>query len=352
MSGIQRQYTAIDLFSGAGGLTEGLKLAGFQVAAAVEIDAVARSTYTANHPEVTHLFSDIRALRGEELLETVGIGFGELDLLAGCPPCQGYSRIRTRNRGSATDDERNDLVFDFMRLVEAIRPRAVLMENVPGLASDARIVRIRQHLSALGYYGGADLVRIADAGDYGVPQHRRRMILMTSLTGPIDEPPKVAEQVTVREALGTIDPPGETGDPLHVIGEFRDARIREVVSLIPKNGGSRRDLPEEFQLACHRRSNGFRDVYGRMQWDSQAPTITAGCYHPSKGRFLHPDEDRTITLREAAVLQGFRPDYSFPAERGKMACASMIGNALPPPFVMHYAKMIRRALEGEQNGRT
>lgn len=345
-----RSFTAIDLFGGAGGLTEGLKLAGYTVLATVEIDPTARETYSANHPEVGYLFSDIRQLTGREVLEAVGLGVGELDLLAGCPPCQGYSRIRSLNRGSA-DDDRNDLVLDFVRLVDALKPRSVLMENVPGLASDGRMSEVRRRLGDLGYYVGPDLIRIADAADYGVPQHRRRMILMTTLGGPVGEPPKPAKRVTVREALDGLDAPGSTSDPLHVASRFRARRVRELVTLIPKDGGSRTDLPDGLQLECHKRSTGFSDVYGRMAWDSQAPTITAGCYHPSKGRFLHPDEDRTVTLREAAVLQGFRHDYSFSMSRGKMTCASMIGNALPPPFVMHHARMIRAALEGGTNGR-
>ncbi|MCL6560156.1 MAG: DNA cytosine methyltransferase, partial [Firmicutes bacterium] len=120
----------------------------------------------------------------------------------------------------------------------------------------------------------------------------------------------------------------------------------ELIRRIPKNGGSRTDLPEEYRLACHKRCNGFKDVYGRMAWDDVAPTITGGCFNPSKGRFLHPEEDRAITMREAALLQGFPRRYKFPATDNKSAVAWMIGNALPPPFIAAHARCIATIFNG------
>jgi len=120
---------------------------------------------------------------------------------------------------------------------------------------------------------------------------------------------------------------------------------------IPKNGGIRRDLPSEFQLKCHQRCNGFKDVYGRMAWDDVAPTITGGCFNPSKGRFLHPEEDRAITMREAALLQGFPKLYKFPTIDNKSAVALMIGNALPPPFITAHAKCVKTALIEKRSNR-
>ena len=114
--------------------------------------------------------------------------------------------------------------------------------------------------------------------------------------------------------------------------------------MIPHNGGSRKDLPEEYWLNCHKKCNGFKDVYGRMAWDDLAPTITGGCFNPSKGRYLHPEENRAITMREAALLQGFPRDYNFPIVTNKSALAMMIGNALPPPFVKAHAISIKDAL--------
>jgi DNA (cytosine-5)-methyltransferase 1 len=143
-----------------------------------------------------------------------------------------------------------------------------------------------------------------------------------------------------------MNEPGKSRDALHNIPEkVRTARIQKLIRDIPKNGGSRRDLPKSRQLKCHQRSNGFYDIYGRMAWDEVAPTITSGCFNPSKGRFLHPDKDRAITMREAALLQGFPRSYIFDLSPGKEAIALMIGNALPPEFIRRHALQIRRALE-------
>jgi DNA (cytosine-5)-methyltransferase 1 len=128
------------------------------------------------------------------------------------------------------------------------------------------------------------------------------------------------------------------------LGENRSKEVRELIALIPKNGGSRSDLPKRYQLDCHKRSDGFSDVYGRMAWDDVSPTITSGCHNPSKGRFLHPSQNRTITLREAAILQGFPRRYRFNVDHGKESIALMIGNALPPPFIAAHAGALRRGL--------
>lgn len=326
--------TAIDLFSGCGGLTLGLKLAGFDVVGAVEIDALASETYALNHPEVRLWQTDIRDLDPESVLAALRLEPGELDLLAGCPPCQGFSSIRTLNGHREVADERNDLLFDFLRFVYAMRPRNVMMENVPPLMDDRRFSRMRDELEAAGYHVTAD---VRDAADYGVPQRRRRFIMVASLS----ETPQLADpspnRVTVRQAIRDLPCAGDSGDPLHDFPERRSEAVHARIRSIPLDGGSRMDLPLDQQLPCHQRSNGFKDVYGRMAWDDVAPTITGGCIKPSKGRFIHPEEHRAITLREAAILQGFPGDYHFSLARGKHACAEMIGNALPPRFVRQHA---------------
>jgi DNA (cytosine-5)-methyltransferase 1 len=147
---------------------------------------------------------------------------------------------------------------------------------------------------------------------------------------------------SVRDAIGHLPRPGSSGDPLHDVSEKRSEKVKRLIASIPKNGGSRRDLGRKRQLRCHTDCDGFNDVYGRMAWDEVAPTITGGCVNPSKGRFLHPTQNRSITLREAALLQGFPADYYFSLERGKFAAAQMIGNAFPPPFVRPHAIIIRR----------
>lgn len=337
----EHKLHAIDLFSGCGGLSLGLKGAGFTIDAAVEIDRKAQETYRLNHPNVRLYPQDIRKLDPAQILLEASLEVGELDLLAGCPPCQGFSRLRTKNRMTSVSDDRNDLVEDFLRFIEVMKPKTVMLENVPALAKDQRFLSMRDKLHALGYQ---TVVHVLDAADYSVPQRRKRLIMLASKVHAPVVAGKMQKRVSVREALKGIAEPGQGRDKLHGLGENRSQKVRDLIALIPKDGGSRSDLPAKYQLDCHKRSNGFRDVYGRLAWDDVAPTITSGCHNPSKGRFLHPSRDRTISLREAAVLQGFPRSYKFDVVHGKEAIALMIGNALPPPFITAHANALRAGL--------
>jgi DNA (cytosine-5)-methyltransferase 1 len=326
--------TAIDLFSGCGGLTLGLKKAGVAVIGAIEIDEKARDVYRANHPEVAFLANDIRNADPIEIMRRLRLRPGQLDLLAGCPPCQGFSRIRRKNKPGARADERNMLIDNFSLFVEALLPKNLMLENVPGLADYPRFHAFRRHIERLGYNYEWSLL---DVSRFGVPQRRTRLILIASM----DKTPTMAKpsrrRVTVRDAIGALPSAGASGDPLHDLPEIRTERVRSLIAAIPKDGGSRSSLPPEMRPACHRDYKGFNDVFGRMAWDDVSPTITSGCSNPSKGRFLHPTEDRAITLREASILQGFPPTYKFDARLGKETLALMIGNALPPPFIRKQA---------------
>lgn len=338
--------TAIDLFCGCGGLTLGLKQAGFRVVAAVELDPLAVETYSANHPDVRVWRRDIRRVPAAELMRTLNLRRGELDLLAGCPPCQGFSSMTTLNGKKRMHHPLNNLLFDFIRFVRQMLPKAVMLENVPGLARSSQFRELRRVLKALGYrceYG------VLDAAKYGVPQRRRRFILVGSRLAPVQFAPQARVQRTVRQALSKLGSRARN-DPLHTLGEKRSPHVMELIRSIPKNGGSRLDLGLARQLPCHRKCDGFKDVYGRMAWDDCAPTITGGCVNPSKGRFLHPTENRAITLREAALLQTFPPTYFFSLRRGKFPAAQMIGNALPPEFVRRHALQIKKALKAASNG--
>lgn len=337
----RRQPVAVDLFSGAGGLTHGLKAAGFHVAAAVELETLAAATYRANHPEVELWTKDIRKLPVVEVMRKLRLKSRELDLLAGCPPCEGFSSIRTRNGGRRIRDQRNNLVFEFLRFVRVLQPKVVMMENVPALKDNWRMRRVTRTLRALGY---SIEIRVLDASNYGVPQRRRRMVLLAGRFGPVDFGRRSTRRRTVRDAIGPLATQIREHDALHNTTETRSARIKRLIASIPKDGGSRASLPPEEQLPCHSRMEGFYDVYGRMAWDDVAPTITGGCVNPSKGRFLHPSRDRAITLREAACLQTFPLSYIFVAEGGKYATAEMIGNALPPRFSAAHARAIFRYL--------
>ncbi|MBZ5754892.1 DNA cytosine methyltransferase [Pseudomonas sp. S5(2021)] len=337
----KRPFYAIDLFSGCGGLTLGLKKAGFLVSAAVEINQKAQETYRLNHPQIKLYKQDIRALDPYEVLKDIGLKPGDLDLLAGCPPCQGFSRLRTRNQQTSVQDDRNDLVYDFVRFIEAMQPKTIMLENVPALAKDSRFIGVCHTLKKLGY---EITVQVLDTADYLVPQRRKRLIMLASNVHTPSIAPKSLKRITVRKALKGIGSTENTFDDLHGMGEKRSPEVREIISLIPKDGGSRQDLPEKYQLACHIRCKGFYDVYGRMSWNDVAPTITSGCHNPSKGRYLHPEENRTISLREAAIFQGFPRKYKFDISHGKESIALMIGNALPPPFIAAHAGALKEGL--------
>lgn len=186
--------------------------------------------------------------------------------------------------------------------------------------------------------------KVLDSAHFGVPQRRRRLVMMAVPDGAVNFAPPGTELVTVRQAIGNLDKAGKSGDPVHDLTENRTVRIQKLIRAIPKDGGNRSSLSRDNQLECHQRSDGFKDVYGRMPWDKPAPTITSGCQSPSKGRFIHPSEDRTISLREAAILQGFPNNYQSSMKNGRLAAARMIGNAVPPAFVSVQASQLRSAL--------
>lgn len=337
--------TAIDLFAGCGGLSVGLRQAGFNVLAALEIDSLAAETYFANHRKAKLFQQDIRKSNPAKIRRSLGLKKGQLDLLAGCPPCQGFSSLRTLNGNRTIRDPQNDLIFDFLRFVKEFRPKSVMMENVPGLATDQRLKKFANTLDRLGYTVN---YAVLDTAHYNVPQKRKRLILLAGRSrSKIAFAKQVRDFSTVREAIGHLPKPGRSGDPLHDITVNRSPDVMEIISMIPKNGGSRDSLPPSLRLKCHKKPGaGFRDVYGRMAWDHPSPTITGGCINPSKGRFIHPHQNRAITLREAALLQSFPKNYQFPLHRGKYPVAQMIGNALPPEFIRRHALAIKSYLLG------
>lgn len=337
-----KKYSAIDLFSGCGGLTLGLKQAGFRVLAAIEIDELAVDTYKANHPGVRVYHDDIRAIKAKPLRERLNLKKGELDLLAGCPPCQGFSALRTRNGAAQKRDHRNGLIREMMRFTRAFLPKAIMMENVPGLAEHWSFRKLCRDLRRLGYRVEWD---VKDARHYGVPQRRKRLILVAGRGLDIPLAKESSALKTVRKAFVNLRKPGKSRDALQNLREDRSSKILKLIGAIPKDGGSRTDLPLARQLPCHKRTDGFKDIYGRMAWDQPSPTITGGCFNPSKGRFLHPEEDRAITLREAAILQSFPRRYRFPVEASKESIALMIGNALPPVFIRRHASQIAKSLK-------
>ncbi len=338
----RRRPAALDLFAGAGGLSLGLRRAGFRVVGAIENDWLAVETYRRNHRGTRVWADDIRDVSVVEVRRRLRLRAGKLALLAGCPPCQGFSSMRTLNgRRRIRDRAQKDLLLEFLRFVRGLRPKAIMLENVPGLGDDHRFARFRSALRKLGY---AANWQVLNAADYGVPQRRRRLIYIAwrAKTRPIFAPTSTTEN-TVRDAIGQLPSPRRRSrDPLHTVREKRSSKVRELIRKIPKNGGSRTALSQREQLECHKRLDGFKDVYGRMSWDELSPTITCGFVNPSKGRFLHPVQNRAITLREAALLQTFPRYYFFSLRRGKFAAAGLIGNALPPRFIRRLATPVYR----------
>jgi DNA (cytosine-5)-methyltransferase 1 len=337
------RYTAIDLFSGCGGLSEGMKQAGFNVELAVEINPNAVNTYKLNHPETTVLQEDIRELKIKDIVKI--LNGKRPHLLAGCPPCQGFSSMRRLNRKNAVPDERNSLILEFLRFVKGLKPLTIMMENVPGL-KDYDL--FEEMCSELRKYYTID-IKVVDIQFFGVPQRRKRLVLVGALK-TLNLGLKVAEstgeKVTVRDAIGNLESVDSTVDLMHRTTAHHSQKVERIISKIPKNGGSRTDLPGNYTLKCHKRKNvGFKDVYGRLRWDDYSSTITSGCLNPSKGRFLHPEENRAISAREASLLQTFPKDYRFPSDISKTSIALLIGNALPPRFSYIQSKNIISHLE-------
>jgi DNA (cytosine-5)-methyltransferase 1 len=254
--------------------------------------------------------------------------------------------MRRLNRKRSIRDRRNNLILQFLRFVKDLKPLTIMMENVPGLVNYTFFKRVVRQLQVAGYDPQVERVRIQE---YGVPQRRTRLVLVGSLLGGLEIARPTGEEVTVRDVIGHLGAPSATTDPVHRIVKVHTPEVLKRIKATPKDGGSRTDVPE-FRLPCHKNPKiGFRDVYGRLRWDDISTTITSGCLNPSKGRFLHPEQDRAITAREAALLQTFRPDYKFAPNLSKASIALQIGNALPPKFSYvqsaNIMSHLRKALE-------
>ena len=338
--------TAVDLFAGAGGATQGLKDAGFRVIGAVENDAAAARSYALNHNEVELWREDIRRITARSMLDKLGLVPGQLTLLKACPPCQGFSTLA---EGRVTVNEsQNDLVMDTLRFIRALRPNAVMLENVPGLGRDARSKLVVQALAQAGYAARQYKV---NAVEFGVPQRRKRLIIL-ALRGKRRKLPEVLlgkgleRHKTVRSAFDELAEAlkRNPGDPLNVSRVLSPA-VAARVEAVPVNG-NRFDLPPEHQLDCHRRVGGGRNAtasYGRIKADHPAPTMTTRCTTPACGSFIHPIEHRGITLREAATIQTFPFDYRFSGSYGEIE--RQIGNAVPVLMATALGVLVRRLVE-------
>ncbi len=348
---------AVDLFCGCGGASLGLKQAGCRIAAAVDNDPIACKTFAEN-VGVEPFCRDLRTFDGHQILEMSGKRKDDIDLVVGCPPCQGFSSLR-RTRYPNGDDPRKDLISVFLERVKEIQPRGVIFENVPGIIRGEGLGYFQSYLAQMRQMGYETSWKLVNAADYGVPQFRRRVVALSvrDAVGLPPFPPRTHSNPekasgdllpwkTVRDAIGNL-PPLEAGESHSSIPNYvarnHSLRVLEIIKNIPKNGGSRRSLPSELWLPCHMKlrktkGRGAESVYGRMSWENPSPTITCRCTTPSSGRFIHPEQDRAITLREAARLQSFTDDSKFPSVF--VWSERLIGNAVPPilmpPLVTSY----------------
>lgn len=340
----KRQFTSIDCFCGSGGLSLGLKQAGFDICLAFDNDVAAIETHSRNIPGLAKL-ADIRQIVSADILKEAGLKKGMVDLVAGGPPCQGFS---VQRRGSDTDD-RNNLVADYLRFCSLVMPRFVLMENVGGILStrgEVHFAAVVKGLEKLGYFVQ---FRKLNALDYGVPQNRRRVFLIAELpqSGGLkfewpnsDNNKKIR---TVKDAIWDLRNKPDKYLPNHTADRLSSLNIERIKALKPGQG--RNSLPLNLQLKCHRNNSTHRhlDTYGRMAWNLPAPTITARFDSFSRGRFGHPTANRTITLREGARLQTFPDEFEFYGT--KVEVARQIGNAVPPVLAKEIGKKIIEALK-------
>lgn len=323
----------VDFFSGCGGTSLGLRSAGMDILAGIDSDGNAAQSFRNNFPDAKFIERDIRAIRVEEVRDFVPEG-REL-LFAGCAPCQPFSKQYLSGSSSHAEDGRRDLLREFQRFVVALRPDHVLVENVPGLQKvgvNGPFYEFVDALEQLGYSLAWDTL---SALSFGVPQVRRRLVIVASRQKVAVMPsashgPGLVTPKVVRDYMSGLPPLAAGGkdadDPDHAAMKLSAINLRRIAAT--PEGGGRSDWPAELVLACHRDHIGHSDVYGRLAWDRPAAAITTRCLSYSNGRFGHPAEDRAISLREAACLQTFPRSFRFSGSL--LSKGRQVGNAVPP----------------------
>ena len=326
-----KPLAAVDLFCGAGGLTKGLESAGIDVKLGIDIDPACAFPFEHN-TKARFLLKSIEKVRPADIKRAFGAA--KLKLLAGCAPCQPFSKYRLGK--SDHTDRRWRLLAEFQRLILATKPNLVTMENVPRLAEERIFKRFVASLKAARFnvwYG------IVNCADYGVPQERERLVLLASRLGPISLIPPTHtpdRYKTVRQMIATLPPLAANAidpeDPLHQSSGLSKTNLKRIKASRP--GGTWRDWSPGLVAKCHRKKSGktYPSVYGRMCWDQPSPTLTTQFYGFGNGRFGHPGQHRALSLREGAILQSFPKTYRF-VKRGepiyRKRVGMLIGNAVP-----------------------
>lgn len=343
-------FSVIDLFCGVGGLTHGFVKEKFKVDAGIDFDISCKYAFENNNSSKFY-HEDITKLSGEELNEK--FKKGKKKILIGCAPCQPFSKYNSKSsiNSKIKEDDKWKLLYSFSNLIDEVEPEIISMENVPQLVKfdNGKVFNdFVSRLESKQYYVSWEIV---NAQDFGVPQRRKRLVLLASKLGEIkliDKTIKNNNYKTVRSAIGHL-PKIEDGsfcpnDILHRARKLTPINKRRIKAT--KEGGSWRDWDEDLKLACHKKESGkdFGSVYGRMKWDEVSPTMTTYCTGLSNGRFGHPEQDRAISLREAAILQSFPETYKFIApdkDFSVQALARHIGNAVPVKLGVAIAKSIK-----------
>lgn len=322
-----------DFFCGCGGTSAGLEAAGMTILGGLDMDAEAAATYRLNFPKATFIERDIRTVDPVEVSEAVQRSPGARLLVSACAPCQPYTNF---HRKSSNRAEQRTLLLRLLPFLDHLQPDFVFVENVPGLHKVRGASTFNRFVSALRRRGFHVAWRIVDCRDYGVPQRRRRLVMLASQLGELEVPtpthgtaPGLLPLSTVRDWIAHFPAiaDGESHDdvPNHQAAKLTDVNLRRMWATPP--GGSRADWPDALQLECHQGHRGHSDVYGRMSWDGPAPVLTTKCTSISNGRYGHPEQHRPISVREAAALQTFRDDFRFV---GRIKSATrQVGNAVP-----------------------
>ncbi len=338
-----QQLKAVDFFCGAGGVTAGFSMAGIKVLGGIDFDINCKDTYEENHPNSKFLKRDISDYTPEDLIKDLSIKRHDDELVfIGCSPCQYYSSVNNIKDKSAKGKL---LLEEFQRFVEYFKPGYIFIENVPGLKKnpESPLGKFKQLLSELGYNFSEDVL---NAKYFGVPQNRRRYVLLATRVAPkIDLPKKKKNNiVTVKEAIGdpSVFPSIKAGHKdktpfLHSCASLNAKNLKRIQHT-SKNGGSRKEWSNdtELQLECYKNYDGHSDVYGRLYWNRPSPTLTTKFYSLSNGRYGHPEQDRALILIEEAVIQSFHPDYKFMASSQGIN-GKLIGNAVPPKLAEQIA---------------
>jgi DNA (cytosine-5)-methyltransferase 1 len=343
--------SAIDLFCGIGGLSYGLKKAGISVVAGIDLDSSCQYAYEEN-VGAKFLPKDITEVSGHDITKEYWSNGSETKILVGCAPCQPFSTHANKNKDKQKSDKWH-LLDEFKRIIDETIPDIVSMENVPNLANQQIFKDFVAFLKGKKYHVFFTNVYCPD---YGIPQKRRRLVLLASKYGDISLIPKTHSEenyVTLKDAIGDL-PPVKAGevcesDPFHRTTKLSEINLRRMKASKPN--GTWLDWSDDLKLACHKKESGltYKAVYGRMSWDEPSSTITTQFYNFGTGRFGHPKQNRALTLREAAILQTFPKDYKFYESEDAIYIKRLgvyIGNAVPVDLGFVIGKSIKRHIEG------